>query len=213
MPIAVTGLTKRFGGKVVLDRFTYAFPETGAVALMGPSGVGKTTLFRILLGLERPDSGTVSGMDGKSVSVVFHEDRLFPGLTVLQNAEVAGSGGAKWLARLGLGEELNARPDSLSGGMRRRVALARALCRDGEIFLLDEPFQGLDPARKREVLELFRELKSRKFLLLITHDPEEAAFLADEVIQLGPGGKNLPIQPPVDKKSRAIGGCQPDFLL
>ena len=199
MPIAVTGLTKRFGGKVVLDRFTYAFPETGAVALMGPSGVGKTTLFRILLGLERPDSGTVSGMDGKSVSVVFQEDRLFPGLTVLQNAEVAGSGGAEWLARLGLGEELNARPDSLSGGMRRRVALARALCRDGEIFLLDEPFQGLDPARKREVLELFRELKSRKFLLLITHDPEEAAFLADEVIQLGPGGKDLPIQPPVDK--------------
>lgn len=192
MPIAVTGLTKRFGGKVVLDRFTYAFPETGAVALMGPSGVGKTTLFRILLGLERPDSGTVSGMDGKSVSVVFQEDRLFPGLTVLQNAEVAGSGGAEWLARLGLGEELNARPDSLSGGMRRRVALARALCRDGEIFLLDEPFQGLDPARKREVLELFRELKSRKFLLLITHDPEEAAFLADEVIQLGPGGKKLP---------------------
>lgn len=192
MPIAVTGLTKRFGGKVVLDRFTYAFPETGAVALMGPSGVGKTTLFRILLGLERPDSGTVSGMDGKSVSVVFQEDRLFPGLTVLQNAEVVGSGGAEWLARLGLGEELNARPDSLSGGMRRRVALARALCRDGEIFLLDEPFQGLDPARKREVLELFRELKSRKFLLLITHDPEEAAFLADEVIQLGPGGKKLP---------------------
>ena len=164
MPIAVTGLTKRFGGKVVLDRFTYAFPETGAVALMGPSGVGKTTLFRILLGLERPDSGTVSGMDGKSVSVVFQEDRLFPGLTVLQNAEVAGSGGAEWLARLGLGEELNARPDSLSGGMRRRVALARALCRDGEIFLLDEPFQGLDPARKREVLELFRELKSRRSL-------------------------------------------------
>ncbi len=199
MPIAVTSLTKRFGGKVVLDRFTYTFPETGAVALMGPSGVGKTTLFRILLGLERPDSGTVSGMDGKSVSAVFQEDRLFPGLTVLQNAEVAGSGGAEWLARLGLGEELNARPDSLSGGMRRRVALARALCRDGEIFLLDEPFQGLDPARKREVLELFRELKSRKFLLLITHDPEEAAFLADEVIQLGPGGKDLPIQPPVDK--------------
>ena len=192
MPIAVTGLTKRFGGKVVLDRFTYAFPETGAVALMGPSGVGKTTLFRILLGLERPDSGTVSGMDGKSVSVVFQEDRLFPGLTVLQNAEVAGSGGAEWLARLGLGEELNARPDSLSGGMRRRVTLARALCRDGEIFLLDEPFQGLDPARKREVLELFRELKSRKFLLLITHDPEEAAFLADEVVHLGPGGKKLP---------------------
>lgn len=192
MPIAVTDLTKRFGGKLVLDHFTHTFPETGATALMGPSGVGKTTLFRILLGLERPDSGTVSGMDGKSVSVVFQEDRLFPGLTVLQNAEVAGSSGAEWLARLGLGEELNARPDSLSGGMRRRVALARALCRDGEIFLLDEPFQGLDPARKREVLELFRELKSRKFLLLITHDPEEAAFLADEVIQLGPGGKKLP---------------------
>ena len=112
------------------------------------------------------------------------KDRLFPGLTILQNAEVAGTGGETWLERLGLGGELHARPDTLSGGMRRRVALARALCRDGDVFLMDEPFQGLDETRKRETMEIFRELKERKTILLITHDPEEASFLADRVVTL-----------------------------
>ena len=102
------------------------------------------------VGLEQADSGMVSGMEGKTVSAVFQEDRLFPRLTILQNAEVAGTGGETWLERLGLGGELHARPDTLSGGMRRRVALARALCRDGDVFLMDEPFQGLDETRKRE---------------------------------------------------------------
>ena len=184
MPIIVTGLTKSFGEKRVLDGFAHTFPDNSLTALMGPSGVGKTTLFRILLGLEQADGGTVSGMEGKTVSAVFQEDRLFPGLTVLQNAQVTGTGGEVWLKRLGLGEELHSRPDSLSGGMRRRTALARALCRDGDIFLMDEPFQGLDETRKRDVMEIFRELKARKTILFITHDPEEAAFLADEIVTL-----------------------------
>lgn len=184
MSIVVTGLSKSFGEKQVLNGFSHTFPSASLTALMGPSGVGKTTLFRILLGLERPDAGTVSGMEGKTVSAVFQEDRLFPWLTVLQNAEVAGSGGKAWLRRLGLGEELGSFPSSLSGGMRRRVALARALCRDGDIFLLDEPFQGLDEGRKREVIDIFRELKTHKTILLITHDPMEAEALADEIITL-----------------------------
>lgn len=189
MPIVISGLSKAFGEKQVLENFSCTLPAPGLTALMGPSGVGKTTLFRILLGLEKPDSGVIFGMEGKTLSVVFQEDRLFPDLTVLQNAEVAGTNGEAWLTRLGLQSELSAYPQSLSGGMRRRVSLARAICRNGDVFLLDEPFQGLDKERKRDVMEIFRQLKKEKPVLLITHDPEEADFLADQVLFLGSDGK------------------------
>lgn len=189
MPIVISGLSKAFGEKQVLENFSCTLPAPGLTALMGPSGVGKTTLFRILLGLEKPDSGVIFGMEEKTLSVVFQEDRLFPDLTVLQNAEVAGTNGEAWLARLGLQSELSAYPQSLSGGMRRRVSIARAICRNGDVFLLDEPFQGLDRERKRDVMEIFRQLKKEKPVLLITHDPEEADFLADQVLFLGLDGK------------------------
>lgn len=189
MPIVISGLSKAFGEKQVLENFSCTLPAPGLTALMGPSGVGKTTLFRILLGLEKPDSGVIFGMEGKTLSVVFQEDRLFPDLTVLQNAEVAGTNGEAWLTRLGLQSELSAYPQSLSGGMRRRVSIARAICRNGDVFLLDEPFQGLDKERKRDVMEIFRQLKKEKPVLLITHDPEEADFLADQVLFLGSDGK------------------------
>lgn len=189
MPIVISGLSKAFGEKQVLENFSCTLPAPGLTALMGPSGVGKTTLFRILLGLEKPDSGVIFGMEGKTLSVVFQEDRLFPDLTVLQNAEVAGTNGEAWLARLGLQSELSVYPQSLSGGMRRRVSIARAICRNGDVFLLDEPFQGLDKERKRDVMEIFRQLKKEKPVLLITHDPEEADFLADQVLFLGSDGK------------------------
>lgn len=189
MSIVISGLSKAFGEKQVLENFSCTLPAPGLTALMGPSGVGKTTLFRILLGLEKPDSGVIFGMEGKTLSVVFQEDRLFPDLTVLQNAEVAGTNGEAWLARLGLQNELSAYPQSLSGGMRRRVSIARAICRNGDVFLLDEPFQGLDRERKRDVMEIFRQLKKEKPVLLITHDPEEADFLADQVLFLGSDGK------------------------
>lgn len=189
MPIVISGLSKAFGEKQVLENFSCTLPAPGLTALMGPSGVGKTTLFRILLGLEKPDSGVIFGMEGKALSVVFQEDRLFPDLTVLQNAEVAGTNGEAWLTRLGLQSELSAYPQSLSGGMRRRVSIARAICRNGDVFLLDEPFQGLDKERKRDVMEIFRQLKKEKPVLLITHDPEEADFLADQVLFLGSDGK------------------------
>lgn len=189
MSIVISGLSKAFGEKQVLENFSCTLPAPGLTALMGPSGVGKTTLFRILLGLEKPDSGVIFGMEGKTLSVVFQEDRLFPDLTVLQNAEVAGTNGEAWLARLGLQSELSAYPQNLSGGMRRRVSIARAICRNGDVFLLDEPFQGLDRERKRDVMEIFRQLKKEKPVLLITHDPEEADFLADQVLFLGSDGK------------------------
>lgn len=163
---------------------------------MGASGVGKTTLFRLLLGLQKPDHGTVFGIEGQRVSAVFQEDRLFPQLTVLQNVcigsqknrPIAEATGRFWLEQLGLGAEADAMPDTLSGGMCRRVALARAICYDGEVFLLDEPLKGLDEQTKAQVISLLRPIGESRPLLLITHDRQEAQALADDLMLLQADG-------------------------
>jgi len=184
MDIICSGLSKSFGEKQVLRNFGYTFPEGKVTAVMGESGVGKTTLFRILLGLEKPDSGTISGLSDKKISVLFQEDRLFPHLTALQNAEVAGSGGKEALNMLGLSGEENSLPENLSGGMQRRVSMARLLCHNGDLLLMDEPFKGLDEDTKKKTMEVFKTLSPTKTIIFITHDQQEADFLADTVLQL-----------------------------
>lgn len=186
-PIILKDICKSFGSKQVLQNFSASFPNPGLTAIMGSSGAGKTTLMRILLGLTPHDSGMISGLEQHTVSVVFQENRLFGGLTALQNAEAAGTAGGDgkyWLERLGLGQSLDLRPDSLSGGMQRRVAIARALCYGGSLLILDEPFKGLDIVTRASVMDIFRELKREKAILLITHDPEEAKLLADGVVYI-----------------------------
>ena len=186
-PIILKDICKSFDGKKVLENFSAVFPSPGLTAVMGSSGAGKTTLMRILLGLTQPDSGSISGLESHTPSVVFQENRLFPGLTALGNAEAAGVSGGDgkyWLGKLGLGEALDLRPNSLSGGMQRRVAIARALCYGGSLFILDKPFKGLEIVTRAGVMEIFRELKREKAVILITHDPEEAKLLADQTIYI-----------------------------
>ena len=186
-PVRLLNICKSFGGKKVLDNFSASFPNPGLTAVMGSSGAGKTTLLRILLRLTPPDAGTITGLDGLTPSVVFQENRLFPSLTALQNAEaagVSGGSGAYWLEKLGLGDALALRPHSLSGGMQRRVAIARALCHGGNFLVLDEPFKGLDIETRARIFPIFREVKREKAVLLITHDPEEAEALADCLVKI-----------------------------
>ncbi len=181
-------LTKTFGGKVVLRDFTADFPTGSVTCLLGPSGSGKTTLLRLLLGLETPDSGRVV-LDGDTIfSVVFQEDRLLPFATVLQNITLTGAdpGTARdTLRQLGLGDETDSMPGTLSGGMKRRVALARALCRPGYThLLLDEPFTGLDDDTKKSVLALLRTQTQGKTVILITHNAADAEALGAAVVKL-----------------------------
>ena len=183
MPIKCRNLTKSYDGKVILNRWTATIPDRGVTATMGPSGIGKTTLFRLLTGLEKPDSGQIEGLSVKKLSVVFLEDRLFPQLTVLQNLQVAGEKAEKWLQKLGLLDAVRKYPEELSGGMKRRVAIGRALCHDGEVFLLDEPFQGLDDFTKRNVMDIFLELQEQRTILLITHDQREADYLKAQILR------------------------------
>lgn len=179
-------LCLRYGDKTVLDRFSLTLPEQGITVLSGPSGCGKTSLLRVLAGLTRPDSGTVTGIDPRKVAVLFQEDRLFPHRTVAQQlTDVLGrerrSELARWLALAELTEEADALPGQLSGGMCRRLALVRALALGGELYVLDEPFTGIDLPRRERLMAALRELG--KPVLLVSHEAQIAA-MADHVIRL-----------------------------
>ena len=141
-------VTKGFGDHVVLQEFSARFPGGQCTCIMGPSGCGKTTLLRLILGLEQPDSGRILGQTFP-MAAVFQENRLFEDFSALSNVTAVcskerRSEAAQHLIALGLGESLHAPVRTLSGGMKRRVAVARAVLAPGEILILDEPFTGLD---------------------------------------------------------------------
>ncbi len=182
----------------VLSGFSLDLPEAGTVCLLGPSGCGKTTLLRLLAGLAVPQSGRIVGLDGRPAAVVFQEDRLLPWETAWQNAVTRPDDGQRerardWLVRLGLGESLHRRPGELSGGMKRRVAMARALASDAELLLLDEPFTGLDETAWRQAADLLSgATDENRLTVLVTHLPEQAAALGAAVVRLdGPPLRQL----------------------
>lgn len=177
-------LTVSFGEKRVLDSFSLTLPGAGITALAGPSGCGKTTLLRTLAGLERPAGGTFT-LPGEAV-LLFQEDRLFPWrrtgeqiADVLPRARRQEVG--KFLSLVELEGEEDRPIQVLSGGMRRRLALARALACEGGVYLLDEHFTGVDKERAGRILERIRALG--KPVLLSSHE-EGVLALADRVVHL-----------------------------
>lgn len=175
---------KSYDGREVLHDVSMTFPEGQITCLFGPSGRGKTTILRLLAGLEQPDRGQVSGVGDRRVSMVFQEDRLLPFCTAEMNITVAapGADAQKWLAEVGLASDGGKYPAQLSGGMCRRVVLARALAYDGAVYLMDEPFKGLDHEMRLKMIELVRRTLRGKTALFITHDMEERDLLSDHVI-------------------------------
>ena len=173
--IKLENITLRYGGKLVLDRFSLELPGRGFTALSGPSGCGKTTLLRVLAGLAAPECGTVSGIDPARTAFLFQEDRLLPWRTVRQHiADVLprarrGEVG-KWLAFAEMEGEGDACPAGLSGGMARRLALARCAALGGELLLLDEPFAGVDRSRAAHILDRLRGLDVP--IVMATHQPQ-----------------------------------------
>ncbi len=182
--IGLENVTAGYGERKVLDHLSLALAERGITVLTGPSGEGKTTVLRLLAGLERPWSGRVS--PARQPAVLFQESRLFPGRTVAQHLTdllPAGRWGevSRWLALADLTGEEETLPAELSGGMARRLALVRALALGGDCLLLDEPFTGIDRERREVYLELLARWPVP--VLLITHDPAET-LRAARVIQL-----------------------------
>ncbi|HTH96548.1 MAG TPA: ABC transporter ATP-binding protein [Stellaceae bacterium] len=198
--LAIRGLTKRFNELEVLSHIDTGIAAGEFISIVGPSGCGKTTFLRIIAGLERASSGEVR-LDGRPITkpgsdrgFVFQQDNLLPWRTILANTmigpEIGGFGGKereqttrRLLKLVGLEGFENYYPKQLSGGMRQRVNLARALAVDPEILLMDEPFSALD-AQTREIMqtELMRIWEEgRKTVLFVTHQIDEAVYLSDRV--------------------------------
>lgn len=189
MAVIIDKLTKSYGDKVALSPFSCTLAEGEIVCLLGQSGCGKTTLLRLLLGLETPTGGAVTGLPD-AVSAVFQEDRLCPSFSAVTNVslalgrQVSRAQIVSLLTELGLGDAIAKPVRELSGGMQRRVAIARSLLCPADLYLMDEPFKGLDEDTRKTVMDVVLSRTKGKTLLLVTHDPEEAAYLGGRIIRM-----------------------------
>ncbi len=187
MSLIIKNLHKKFGRKLIFDGLSLEFSNVGAYALIGESGVGKTTLLRIIAGLERDFSGEVTGGGIKSCSIAFQEYRLFDNLCALDNLIFANHDkrtpentreAEDILSSLGFSEDdMRLFPSELSGGMKQRVSVARSLLRPSEILLLDEPTKELDPENSQRLLSLIRAEAERRCVLIVTHRAEDIDIL------------------------------------
>lgn len=205
-------LSKSFGAHQVLRRLDLQIAPGEFVALLGASGSGKTTILRLLLGLETPDGGSVYVPESRTT--VFQEPRLVASKRVWRNvvlglprARGSRQAAVEVLGVVGLERHADAWPGTLSGGEAQRVALARALLRQPELLLLDEPFAALDALTRLKMQSLVAELIARygPGVLLVTHDVEEAVLLADRVLVLKDGRLSLDVPVPLPRP-RTVGG-------
>lgn len=190
MSIIITDLCKTFDDNEVLKNVNITLKDNSIYCLMGTSGIGKTTLLRILMGLEHADSGSISGIDIKSISCMFQEDRLIHDLSAIDNVRIVLRGKNNRdeirnnLLSILPDDSLDMPVSSLSGGMKRRVALARALSYPGKLIILDEPFTGLDKDTKLNVIDYILKMRNNRTLLITTHGTDDANLLGAEIIKL-----------------------------
>lgn len=200
--VIAKGVSRIFGTRAVLDDIDLTIEANEFIAILGPSGTGKTTLLRLLAGLDQVDHGTLTVPEIRSV--VFQEPRLVPAKSVWENVVLGKRGKAArarasiTLSEVGLGKHVDAWPLTLSGGEAQRVALARALVREPGLLLLDEPFAALDALTRIKMHDLVLQLWQRHSpaVVLVTHDVDEAILLADRVLVLSNGkiGVDLPVE-------------------
>ena len=186
--LKLTQISFGYGDHTVLQNQNLTLLPGQRLAIMGPSGRGKTTLLRIALGLIKPTSGTVENTF-RNTAVVFQEPRLLPWRTALENVNlVLGDGKAtletarKYLCQVNLSDAENKYPRELSGGMQQRVAVARALAAEGDLLILDEPFKAMDEALREQIVALVNQ--TRAAVLLVTHEEAEAKSLNCEILKL-----------------------------
>ena len=193
--VQLSGFSRGFQGKNVLDAIDLDIPSGQFVALLGESGCGKTTLLRALAGLDaHAQSAGVARVQG-NVSVLFQDSRLLPWLSVIDNLTLglphgqATAAAQALLNDVGLGDKAQAWPATLSGGQKQRAALARSLLREPHVLLADEPFGALDALTRMRMHLLLRRLveRVRPTVILVTHDVDESLLLADRILVLKDG--------------------------
>lgn len=194
--LTITNLSKSFDGRQVLYGLNQRFSTGNIYCLMGASGAGKTTLLRILLGLEQPDCGTIDKTEGAFLSAVFQENRLCRAFSPMDNVLMVFPKVTRTLKEM-VKEELCTllpkesiyRPVStLSGGMKRRVSVCRALAVPFDAVLMDEPFTGLDKETKRKVIDFIRQKAKGRLVVISTHQEEDVSLLGGQLIRLSPEG-------------------------
>ncbi len=218
MAIKIDNISKRFDTAEVFSGFSASFRDGAVSCLIGPSGCGKTTLLNIVAGLLDPDSGTVSGFEGRSVSYAFQEPRLLPWKRVADNVDFVLDRSmtqaerharvAKWLDMVHMGDSARLWPSQLSGGMARRASLARTFATEADVLLLDEPFSGIDMAVKARIMESLKRVwaASGTTVILVTHDVDEALAVGDELYLLSRQPVRLLLQKPVAGDLSALRG-------
>lgn len=190
MDIEVKNLSKTFGDKKVLNNINITFGESKLTCIMGQSGCGKTTLLNVIMGLIRADKGEIKGVGNKGFAAVFQEERLCEGFTAVANIKlVCGRDKSlknieEHLREVWL-EDVGDKPVSqLSGGMRRRVAIVRAVIAESDIIIMDEPFKGLDEKIKIQVMEYVKKYTSEKTVIITTHNSYEVKMLKATLIEM-----------------------------
>lgn len=187
--IEVKNICKAFGDKKVLTNFNATFEKESVTCIMGDSGIGKTTLAHIIAGITKADCGEVLGMENMRIGMVFQENRLIEELSAIKNLLLVYrkenmSEILSLLKDLGLSESMRCPVSSLSGGMKRRVSIARALINPADVYIFDEPFKELDEERKENVRSIIKNRTRGATVIFITHDSADIKALAANVVNI-----------------------------
>ncbi|HBH12778.1 MAG: Nitrate ABC transporter, ATP-binding protein [Clostridiales bacterium 38_11] len=190
--IKLKKIYKKFEDKIIFEDFSLDIEENKITCILGPSGIGKTTLLKLISGLSKVDYGIITGLSDKRCSFIFQEPRLIPWLNAYDNINYIlksvypGQNDRDSIIRhhlmmVGLSDDIKSFPDNLSGGMKQRLSIARAFAYPSDILLMDEPFNSLDMSLKMSVMESFKNLwsDSDKTVIFITHDIDEAILLSN----------------------------------
>lgn len=194
MSLRLKSLSKKFDEKVIFNGFSYEFKENGVYALVGESGSGKTTLIRMISGLDADFGGEITGGGIKNVSLSFQEHRLFPRLSAIDNVLVAvrksennnAENRARELLRhLGFNDaDMTLLPSELSGGMKQRVSIVRAILKPSPILLLDEPTKELDRELAQKVNDLILAEAKKRLVIISTHNGQDIEYLGAKIIEI-----------------------------
>ncbi len=188
MNIELKNIYKSYGENPVLKNFSYVFPEKEINCIMGPSGCGKTTLLQLIMGFEKADKGEILGVPYRELSAVFQEDRLCEDFTAYTNVamvcerSVSKEEIIKNLQEVGLKEAINKPISKLSGGMKRRVAIVRAIMARSKLIIMDEPFKGLDEKTAALVIDYVKKRRGNTTIILVTHSIEEAELIQGKLL-------------------------------